>query len=619
MRATRERAGSFLLALLVCLFAAAAAPAAASLPPLPGSFSDKPRELLDAARIAGLERASATSPASSTRQAPAQVGGFSLWPQGPSGYGELFPREREQLLDLVDVAELEIVSVDLASLPETRVRAFSLFDPDSQPPSNRVSSGTASAFTLGLAGDRVGRATTNLYAFVGHQPNMATDPMGLSALSAAQGVVNSVCSAVGADCGSVEDAWAVAGAGVEGAWEGTKGAASGAVKGLWEIGRVAVTEGPGAAAKMVADNTLDAVVNAPENLANWLEYMNTATPEQAAREFGRLGGGMAVSVIGPAAVGKVVGVGARAAGRGVKAAGRGLGIGGFDAPGPNRTIWGGQFDAPCSFAAGTEVATANGLVPIEEIGVGDFVRSYDEATGYVGLGEVLGLSRRNVEELWLLTVSDETIEASEEHPFYVVGRGWVEVRDLRVWDQLITEGGEWVGLERVERIERAGTVYNFEVAGLHSYFVGEAGVLGHNCNISPATGPANARRGNRFERRVLESLGATKNKDIYIGLIEPGVYRTTIPDVVAPGRIGILDAKDVRYATYSRQLRAQAELADFMNESFSLVISPRTRRVSVTLQRAVQDSGGRIFEFDPRKGVFRNVRFDPSQPYLISR
>ncbi len=50
------------------------------------------------------------------------------------------------------------------------------------------------------------------------------------------------------------------------------------------------------------------------------------------------------------------------------------------------------------------------------------------------------------------------------------------------------------------------TVYNFEVEGLHDYFVGEAGVLGHNCDVG--LGEAAGRRGGiNLAAGVLERFG----------------------------------------------------------------------------------------------------------------
>jgi hypothetical protein len=132
-------------------------------------------------------------------------------------------------------------------------------------------------------------------------------------------------------------------------------------------------------------------------------------------------------------------------------------------------------------------------------------------------------------------------------------------------------------------------------------------------------GRANALRGNAFEREVLESLGLPKNRDIYIGQLPSGAFKTTIPDIVKSGNFGIADIKDVRYASFSSQLRAQAELADYFNRPFSLIVSSSTQKVSLPLQRAIRASGGKVFEFDSATGELVEVAFDLVHPNRIVR
>lgn len=40
-----------------------------------------------------------------------------------------------------------------------------------------------------------------------------------------------------------------------------------------------------------------------------------------------------------------------------------------------------------------------------------------------------------------LYIGDEVIEATAEHPFWLDGKGWTEVKDLKVGDFLVTSGG----------------------------------------------------------------------------------------------------------------------------------------------------------------------------------
>ncbi len=77
----------------------------------------------------------------------------------------------------------------------------------------------------------------------------------------------------------------------------------------------------------------------------------------------------------------------------------------------------------------------------------------------------------------------ETIQATSEHPFYVYGKGWTPLREVRQGDWLRTEGG-WIEVNAVEDTGRWGMVYNVRVADHHTYFVGKdesgSAVWAHN-------------------------------------------------------------------------------------------------------------------------------------------
>lgn len=85
------------------------------------------------------------------------------------------------------------------------------------------------------------------------------------------------------------------------------------------------------------------------------------------------------------------------------------------------------------------------------------------------------------------------------------------------------------------------------------------------------------------------------------------------------GNFGIADIKDVKYASFSSQLRAQAELADYFNRPFSLIVSSSTQKISLPLQTAVRTSGGKVFEFDSVTGELVEVAFDLANPNRIVR
>lgn len=78
----------------------------------------------------------------------------------------------------------------------------------------------------------------------------------------------------------------------------------------------------------------------------------------------------------------------------------------------------------------------------------------------------------------------EEITATLEHPFYEVGKGFVEAADLGIGSQVVTRAGPPLVVKNITlKSRREGyTVYNLVVEGDHTYFVGNAygGVWVHN-------------------------------------------------------------------------------------------------------------------------------------------
>ncbi|HEX9294446.1 MAG TPA: polymorphic toxin-type HINT domain-containing protein [Polyangiaceae bacterium] len=137
------------------------------------------------------------------------------------------------------------------------------------------------------------------------------------------------------------------------------------------------------------------------------------------------------------------------------------------------------------FAAGTPVATGEGKRPIETIHEGDLLWSRDEATGIVDLRPVLKrfvTPEQHVVQLRIAALNGgEILRPTPGHRFWVTGEGWVPAQSLTINGGLWSASGEplHVAVPPVP-IVTYETVYNFEVADFHTYFVGEHGILVHN-------------------------------------------------------------------------------------------------------------------------------------------
>jgi Pretoxin HINT domain len=94
--------------------------------------------------------------------------------------------------------------------------------------------------------------------------------------------------------------------------------------------------------------------------------------------------------------------------------------------------------------------------------------------------QVLETFVRETDTLIDLYVDGEVISTTEEHPFWVPDKGWVEAEDLQVGMLLQTDEETVVDVDRIERRQDKQKVYNFEVEDFHTYFVSDLGLLVHN-------------------------------------------------------------------------------------------------------------------------------------------
>jgi RHS repeat-associated protein len=134
------------------------------------------------------------------------------------------------------------------------------------------------------------------------------------------------------------------------------------------------------------------------------------------------------------------------------------------------------------FTEDTPILTKDGAKPIKEIKVGDEVYSENPETGKKGLKKVTNVFINETDKLIHLYVDGEEIKTTSEHPFWVVGEGWVGAEDLRTGDLVLLYSGKIASIQKltVEELDNIIKVYNFEVEDWHTYFVSNQNVLVHN-------------------------------------------------------------------------------------------------------------------------------------------
>jgi RHS repeat-associated protein len=163
---------------------------------------------------------------------------------------------------------------------------------------------------------------------------------------------------------------------------------------------------------------------------------------------------------------------------------------------------------PTCFVAGTKVATCKDIsLPctdlinsiefknIEEIKVDDYVLSREENGTINQWQRVEEVFSRTAYHLRVLTVQDkngkiQTIKTTNEHPFWVVNRGWTNAEHLNIGDQL--EGVEQSTLTVTDSLfeehKQGIDVYNLKISDYHTYYVTESDehklILVHNATYN---------------------------------------------------------------------------------------------------------------------------------------
>ncbi len=107
------------------------------------------------------------------------------------------------------------------------------------------------------------------------------------------------------------------------------------------------------------------------------------------------------------------------------------------------------------------------------------MRTADPATGQQSYGKVARTFVGEVEKILEVETADGArVKATEDHPFFVEGRGFVAARKLARGDLLRRVDGRRVAVVGLGWEETRTRVYNFEVEGTHTYYA--AGVWVHN-------------------------------------------------------------------------------------------------------------------------------------------
>ena len=142
----------------------------------------------------------------------------------------------------------------------------------------------------------------------------------------------------------------------------------------------------------------------------------------------------------------------------------------------------------CCFVAGTQVLTEDGYKNIENVKLGEKLWAKDVETGeqdWKPVVKIFNEPDRGIYEIKLEGKDGfiQKVEATDDHPFYVVDSGWKTTIELNDGDYIETDGNDPMKVVSVVDEKRQALTYNFTVADFHTYYVTKKNVLVHNCGI----------------------------------------------------------------------------------------------------------------------------------------
>jgi hypothetical protein len=236
----------------------------------------------------------------------------------------------------------------------------------------------------------------------------------------------------------------------------------------------------------------------------------------------------------------------------------------------------------CSFSGRTKVVMADGSrKAISKVAVGDKAEARDPQTGERTGKAVLALFV-HTDRLVELRVGDETITTTADHPFWNAEAGEYQRADeLDRGDRVLGTDGRLLKVHGLRAGSvRAGTAYNLEVADIHTYQVGGAGVLVHNtCSVGGA-GPVRMGQAGEAAVRSQYNIGPkqafTQNGN---DRIADGMTATRMSEV-----------KNVKSQSYTQQLRDNVDYAQRTGRQVDLYVRPNGgTTLSGPLQDAIAD------------------------------
>jgi hypothetical protein len=166
--------------------------------------------------------------------------------------------------------------------------------------------------------------------------------------------------------------------------------------------------------------------------------------------------------------------------------GSGIAGGGGGGGGSQQAVQNFTQGGPICFAADTQVLLADGHTKsISEIKTGDLVKTGSNSNNVAHVTEVFALASDRIRDLhftWPRAGRSNSVRTTDEHLFWVDGKGWVEAKKLKVGDWLLDEGARPVQITENRRYAGTLPVYTFRLREDSAFYAN--GVLVHDmCGV----------------------------------------------------------------------------------------------------------------------------------------
>ncbi len=140
-------------------------------------------------------------------------------------------------------------------------------------------------------------------------------------------------------------------------------------------------------------------------------------------------------------------------------------------------------NAPC-FVAGTMIECDGIVKPIEKVGVGEKVLTYNHGTNEIEAKEVLEVCICKNTPVIKITIGEIEVTCTHDHPFYTENKGYasynpvqtfedagMEVAKLEIGDKVLDANKVYSEVKSIEELEELETVYNLkQVKDNHNFY-----------------------------------------------------------------------------------------------------------------------------------------------------